>query len=112
MGEERRRYERYRVNLRVRWEGRQVSGQGFVTDISIAGCFILANDLFVEHGDPVHVELLLPAGVIPLPGRVVYTADEIGFGVRFSPFLPDENRRKLEMLLKAEALRSRKKLMK
>jgi hypothetical protein len=109
MGEERRGVERHRVNLRARWKGRHAGREGSVTDLSTAGCFVLSNDLFVEKGDPVHVELVLPAGVITLPGRVIYTAEEIGFGVRFSPFYPEDERRKLELLISAEARRSRMK---
>ncbi len=112
MGEERRGVERYRVNLRARWKGRHAGREGSVTDISTAGCFVLSNDLFVEKGDPVQIELLLPAGVVTIPGRVIYTAEEIGFGVRFSPFFPEDDRRKLELLVRAEALRSQKRARK
>lgn len=105
---ERRKVERFRVNLRARWEGRRAGREGTVTDISTAGCFVLTDDL-VETGDLVKIELLLPAGVITLWGHVVYTAREIGFGVRLSPFLHEEDRRKLELLVRAEAHRSEKK---
>ncbi len=107
-GFERRKVERYRVNLRVRWVGARVWREGSVTDISTEGCFILTDDL-VEPGEQVRVELLLPGGVITLWGRVIYTAEEIGFGVHFSSFFPGGERRKLEMLVRAEALRSQKK---
>ncbi len=107
-GEERRRVERYAVNLRARWEGRHAGREGTVTDISLAGCFVLSEDL-VEAGDLVKLEVFLPAGVIILWGHVIYTAEEIGFGVRFSPFFPEAERRKLELLVTAEAFRSRKK---
>lgn len=108
MGIERREVARYHVNLRVRWQGQRAAREGTVTDISINGCFVLSDDL-VERGDPVKLELLLPAGLITLSGQVIYTAEEIGFGVRFSRSLPDSERRKLELLVKAEALRSQKK---
>jgi hypothetical protein len=107
-GEERRRVERYRVNLRARWEGRRAWRDGTVTDISTAGCFLLTEDL-IETAELVKIELLMPAGVIILWGHVIYTAEEIGFGVRFSPFFHEDDRRKLALLVKAEALRSRKR---
>lgn len=105
---ERREVERYRVNLRVRWEGRRAGRDGTITDISTAGCFILTDDL-VENGDLVKIELILPGGKVTLWGHVIYTAEEIGFGVRFSPFLHEDDRRKLELLVRAESLRSQKK---
>jgi len=110
-GRERRKFERYKVNLRVRWEGQRAGREGMVTDISIAGCFVLTEDL-VEAGDLVKIELLLPAGIITCWGHVIYTAEEIGFGVRFSPFFPEADRKKLELLVRAEAHRAQKKLKK
>jgi hypothetical protein len=107
-GFERREVRRYEVNLPVRWAGRRAAREGEVTDISTAGCFVLTDDL-IERGDLVKIELLLPAGVITLLGHVIYTAEEIGFGVRFKRPVPEAERRKLELLLKAEALRSQKK---
>ena len=111
MGIERREVERYKVNLRVRWEGQRAAREGTVTDISVAGCFVLTDDL-IDRGDLVKLELLLPGGVITLRGRVIYTAEEIGFGVRFTRPLPEDERRKLELLVRAEALRSQKKAQK
>ena len=108
-GMERREVERYKVNLRARWQGRRAARDGMVTDISTAGCFVLADDLLVERGELVKVELLLPAGVVALWGHVIYTAEEIGFGVRYSPNIPESERRKLELLVRAEALRSQKR---
>lgn len=110
-GEERRKVERYRVNLRARWEGKRAWREGAITDISTAGCFVLTEDL-VEPGELVKIELLLPVGAVIIWGHVIYTAEEIGFGVRFSPFFPEGERRKLELLVRAEALRSMKKRVK
>jgi hypothetical protein len=109
-GEERRAVERYRVSLRARWAGRRETREGEVVDISTAGCFVLAEDL-VKPGELIKLELLMQAGVITLWGHVIYTAEEIGFGVRFSPFFPEEERRKLEMLVRAESLRTRKRAL-
>jgi hypothetical protein len=108
MGFERREVARYKVNLPVRWEGRRATRAGTITDISTGGCFILTDDL-IDRGDPVKIELLLPAGVLTLWGQVIYTAEEIGFGVRFRRPIPEAERRKLELLVKAEALRAQKK---
>jgi hypothetical protein len=105
MGMERRLNERYKVHIIARWEGQRARREGVVTDISIAGCFILTEDIGVEIRELVRIELRLPGGIITLSGSVIYKADEIGFGVRFAPNLPQEERRKLEFLVKAEAVR-------
>jgi hypothetical protein len=106
MGMERRLTERYKVNIRVRWEGPRTRREGTVTDISTAGCFVLTEDLGVERRELIKIELLLPGGVVTLWGYVIYKADEIGFGVRFAPNNPAEERRRLEFLVKAESVRS------
>jgi hypothetical protein len=106
MGMERRLAERFKVNIRARWQGPRTSRDGTVTDISTAGCFVLTEDMGVEKRELVRVELLLPGGVITLWGHVIYKADEIGFGVRFAPNIPEEERRRLEFLVKAESVRS------
>lgn len=105
-GMERRLTERYKVQIPVRWKGKRTQREGTVTDISTAGCFILTEDIGVERRELIKIELLLPAGVITLWGQVVYKADEIGFGVRFAPHIREEERRKLEFLVKAESVRS------
>jgi hypothetical protein len=106
---ERRLVERYRVNIRARWAGSRVWREGSVTDISTAGCFLLTEDMGVEKWELVKVELLLPGGTITLWGHVIYKADEIGFGVRFAPNIPEEERRKLDFLMRAEAARAKMK---
>ena len=106
MGMERRLTRRIKVNIRARWEGPRARRDGTVTDISTAGCFVLTEDLGVEKRELVKIELLLPAGVITLWGTVIYKADEIGFGIRFAPNTPEEERRRLEFLVRAETVRS------
>lgn len=105
MGMERRLNERYKVHIRARWEGPRTRREGTVTDISTAGCFILTEDLGVEKRELIRIELLLPGGVITLWGHVIYKADEIGFGLRFAPNIPEEERRKLDFLVRAESVR-------
>jgi hypothetical protein len=109
MGMERRLAQRFKVNIRARWEGPRTRREGTVTDISNAGCFVLTEDMGVEKRELVKIELLLPGGVITLWGTVIYKADEIGFGIRFAPNIHDEERRRLEFLVRAEAVRSSKK---
>ncbi len=104
-GMERRLTQRIKVNIRARWAGPRARREGTVTDISTAGCFLLTEDLGVEKRDLVKVELLLPGGVITLWGTIIYKADEIGFGVRFAPNNPEEERRRLEFLVRAETVR-------
>ena len=107
-GWERRRATRYRVNLQARWEGRWAAREATVTDLSTCGCFVLTDDL-VDKGEVVKLELRLPrGGQITLHGWVVYQAEEIGFALDFERYLKDDDRRKLEWLLRAEAHRSEK----
>jgi hypothetical protein len=108
-GMERRLTQRIKVNIPARWEGSRAEREGTVTDISTAGCFVLTEDIGVEKRELIKIELLLLGGVITLWGQVIYKADEIGFGVRFAPNIPAEEQRKLELLVKAEWVRSSKK---
>jgi hypothetical protein len=106
VGMERRLVERYKVHIRARWEGPRTRREGTVTDISTAGCFVLTEDIGVEKRELIRIELLLPGGVITLWGHVIYKADEIGFGIRFAPNIPEEERRRLDFLVRAESVRS------
>ena len=107
-GTERRRAERFRVRLPCRWEGRRDGEAATVTDLSTDGAFVLSKDL-VETGELVKLELLLPGGVITLWGHVIYKAEEIGFGLRFTPFQHEDDRRKLHLLARAEGVREAKR---
>jgi hypothetical protein len=105
-GRERRRARRYKVNLHARWEGEWASREATVTDLSDYGCFILTEDL-VKVGEMVRLELRLPrGGQITLWGSVVYRVEEIGFALTFSRFLHEDDRKRLEWLVRAEAHRS------
>jgi hypothetical protein len=106
---ERRRAERHKVNFQARWEGRRASRDATVTDISVFGCFVLTEDL-VERGETVRLDLRLPrGGQITLWGTVVYRAEEIGFALDFERFRDDEDRRRLDWLLRAESHRGERK---
>src|SRR5688572_10572010 len=102
-GWERRRAERIKVNFRARWEGSRASRDATVTDLSMYGCFVLSDDL-VKRGETVKLEMTLPrGGRVTLWGRVVYQAEEIGFALDFERFEHEDDRRRLEWLVRAEA---------
>ena len=106
-GRDRRGAPRYRVDFRARWEGASGAGEGTVTDLSATGCFVLTDTARARSNDLLRIDLYLPNGKsISLWGTEVYTAEEIGFGVRFTE-IPDEgDRRRLGWLLEAEARKS------
>jgi hypothetical protein len=82
--EDRRVAPRVRVNLAARWEGVLGRLEGWVSDLSRSGCFILTAGEVLE-GELIRVEIQLPTeGWIYLWGEVVNRAAEIGFGVRFT----------------------------
>jgi hypothetical protein len=100
-GRERRRAERIKVNFRARWEGSWARREGYITDLSLVGCFILTPDL-VSPGEPVRLEIQLPKGQIKIEGRVVYKIEEMGFAIEFTN-ASDEDRKHLSWLIRAEA---------
>lgn len=105
-GSERRRAKRYKVNFQARWEGRWASREATVTDLSTCGCFILTDDL-VKAGEVVRFELRLPrGGQITVWGTVVYQVEEMGFALNFERFMNEDDRRRLEWLVRAEAHRA------
>ena len=105
-GRERRRARRYQVNFRARWEGGWAARAATVTDLSMCGCFVLTDDL-VKRGETVRLDLELPrGGHVTLWGRVVYQLDEIGFALDFQRFRNEDDRRRLEWLVRAEAHRN------
>ena len=81
---DRRKAERVQVDLKARWEANFEQQTGNVSDISTTGCFILtAGD--VSPMELTSIEIQLPTGRwIRLWGQVIYTAEEIGFAVRFA----------------------------
>lgn len=107
MSEERRRAERFRVNLDIRWEGSSGQRKGTISDISTSGCFILTSPE-VAATEPIRIGIQLPKGkIMTLPGEAVYSTEEIGFALRFTNLgkkeelflqrLIDTARRKLTM---------------
>lgn len=84
MSEERRRAERFQINLDIRWEGSSGQRKGTISDISTSGCFILTSPEVVAT-EAIKVGIQLPKGkIMTLPGQAVYSTEEIGFALRFT----------------------------
>jgi hypothetical protein len=82
--QERRRAERFRVNVDARWESDSIQREGTISDISTIGCFVLTSPDITANA-PVKLGILLPNGKgVTLSGETVYTVEEIGFAVRFT----------------------------
>jgi hypothetical protein len=80
--QERRKEERYRSNLTVRWESLMAEGRGEICDLSAGGCFVLsAGSLKVN--ELVRLEIKFPNHMLYLWGNTVYSIPEMGFAVRF-----------------------------
>ena len=92
MIEERRRAERFQINLDIKWEGTSGQRKGTISDISTSGCFILTSPEVVA-AEPIKVGIQLPKGkIVTLPGEAVYSAAEIGFALRFTGLGKTEQR--------------------
>lgn len=104
-----RRAERVHVPLTVRWEGVLAAMKGTIGDLSTSGCFVLSEDK-VEAEELIRLEIILPRDgtTIYAWGEIVYKVPEIGFGLRFT-LIDDEDQKKLDLLLKAEIYRKRRK---
>lgn len=100
-GAERRRAPRIHVNFRARWEGTWAQREGFISDLSAVGCFILTPDL-VRPGEPVKLEIHLLQGSIKIEGQVVYKIEDMGFAIEFT-HTAVEDRKRLDWLIRAEA---------
>jgi hypothetical protein len=82
--QERRRAERFRVNVDAQWESRSIQRKGTISDISTSGCFVLTAPE-IKAQEPVKLGIPLPNGKgVTLSGEAVYAVEEIGFAVRFT----------------------------
>src|SRR5262249_1887905 len=82
-GGDRRRNDRYRLEVPVEWEGSTGRGAGTLSDLSPTGCFVLCSG-DVEDGDQVRLDIPLSrGGSVSLWGEVANHVQEIGFGLRF-----------------------------
>jgi hypothetical protein len=80
--QERRTTQRFRVDLKVRWETLNAEGRGAICDFSSSGCFVLSGG-DVKAGEMVRLELVLKDDVATLWGQVIYSVREMGFAIRF-----------------------------
>ena len=96
--DERRRDERVRFPLEVRWEGLSGGHTARVYDISLSGCYIeTLGD--VQTGERVSFEIQSPTGRwLQFEGRVVHHQRNMGFGLRLVN-LSDARRDALSRLL-------------
>jgi hypothetical protein len=80
--QERRRANRLRTDIPVRWETLKTQGRGFVCDLSTSGCFVLSGGE-VTRGELARLDLLMSDEIVSVWGTVVYAISEMGFAVRF-----------------------------
>jgi PilZ domain len=103
--DERRKVDRVKVSLRVMCESAQATLQGEITDLSVHGCFILADDK-VDTGESINLKISQPqSGHLLIRGKVIYQMPEIGFGVLFTSE-EDEDRKRLRWIVRAELQRA------
>lgn len=82
-GQDRRVVERFSVNIDIDWESIDKKERGTISDLSVAGCFVLCSGE-VEDGDYVKIWFPLTNGnKIQFMGEVVNHTFEIGFGICF-----------------------------
>jgi hypothetical protein len=80
---ERRRAERFQVNVDTQWASDSCRRKGTISDISTSGCFVLTAPE-VTPKETVRLGIQLPSGKgITLSGETVYAVEEIGFALRF-----------------------------
>jgi hypothetical protein len=82
-GSDRRAIERFKVNIEIEWEGLAGRKKGFISDLSVTGCFVLCTGE-VQDGEKVKIFFPLTDGSkIQLWGEVMNHLYEIGFAIRF-----------------------------
>ena len=82
-GAERRRVERFAVNIDVEWTSAAGRKNGTISDISVEGCFVLSSGE-VADGEAVRIFLPLTGGMkAQFYGEVANHVFEIGFAAKF-----------------------------
>jgi hypothetical protein len=98
MPDERRRHERVRFPLEVRWEGLSGRHSSRVYDLSLSGCYVESLGQ-VQPREQIRFEIQSPSGRwLSLTGEVVHAQPNLGFGVRLSD-LSESQREALTGLL-------------
>jgi PilZ domain len=97
---ERRKAERVKVNIKVRWEGVLEHREGTMVDLSISGCFILTAHL-VDTGELIRLKM---ENSLVFWGEVIYQIEEMGFGLRFTATTREE-RQQLDRLIEEQKKR-------
>jgi PilZ domain len=83
MGDERRKSERVRISLPVKWFGMTGSQEARLQDISFTGCFVDTRAR-AELTAIVNLQILLPSDEwLTLKGEVTSVQPGIGFGLEF-----------------------------
>ena len=83
-GTERRRVERFAVNIDVEWASAAGRKNGTISDISVDGCFVLSSGEVVD-GETVRIFLPLTGGMkAQFDCEVANHVFEIGFAVKFT----------------------------
>lgn len=80
--QERRRAERFRLNLQARWESLLAQGRSAVCDLGAMGCLVLAAGQ-TNTGELIRLEIQFPNHLLFVWGQTVYGVPEMGFAVRF-----------------------------
>lgn len=108
MSDERRRQGRVPAYIEVLWEGKSGKYEARTADIHTGGCFIDSmGDVAV--GEIIRFKLRLPRDEwIEVEGVVAYRYPNAGFGVRFLNMSSEDDRKRLEWLVKAEDYRVQK----
>ena len=96
--QERRQAERFRLNLKARWESLLAQGRGAVCDLSATGCFVLAGTPLAA-GELIRLEIEFPDHLVFVWGQIVYRVEEMGFATRFV-FSEENEARGLQNLIK------------
>lgn len=99
MPAERRRHERLRVYLKVRWEGLLGRYEGMLSDISAGGCFILSDEKVVIR-ELLRLEIQLHTGEwVRVWGEVTNSFPPVGFGVMYTEVDDEEGGQRLHITL-------------
>ena|SRR2546421_6904051 len=95
--QERRQAERFRLNLRARWESLLAHGRGTICDLSESGCFVLSGRR-VKGGELIRLAIDFPDHLVFVWGEVAYSVAEMGFALRFV-FHEENEKRGLQNLV-------------